>query len=150
MIEWTWRSFAELTLAELYEILRSRQDVFILEQTCLYPDADGLDQDAHHLLGWHVVDGKRRLAAYLRCMAPGAKYAEMSLGRVLTTSSARGGGVGRQLLEQGIAHAERQYPGHRIRIEAQAHLTGFYGGFGFVAQGEPFIEDGIPHIDMLR
>jgi len=150
MIEWQWRSFAELTGAEVYEIMARRQDVFILEQTCFYPDADDLDQGAHHLLGWRLVNGERRLAAYLRCLAPGAKYVEMSLGRVLTTQAARGGGVGRQLLEQGIAHAEHQHPGHRIRIGAQAHLEAFYKSFGFVTISDPYDEDGIMHIDMLK
>lgn len=150
MIEWQWSRFAELSGAEVYEVMARRQDVFILEQACLYPDADGLDQQAHHLLGWQTQDGQRRLAAYLRLLAPGAKYAEMSLGRVLTTQAARGGGSGRLLIAQGIAHAERQYPGHRIKIGAQAQLEAFYGSFGFVTISDPYDEDGIMHIDMLR
>ena len=150
MIEWEWKHFDGLTGAELYEILARRQDVFILEQTCLYPDMDGLDQQAWHLLGWQTGDSGRRLAAYLRCLAPGAKYAEMSLGRVLTTGFARGGGIGRQLLDQGIGHAERQFPGQRIRIGAQRHLERFYASFGFRTVSEPYDEDGIMHIDMLR
>jgi ElaA protein len=149
-IAWQWCSFAALAGRELYAVLAARQDVFILEQQCFYPDMDGLDVDAHHLLGWHAVDGERRLAAYLRCLAPGAKYVEMSLGRVLTTAGARGAGVGYQLLEQGIAHAERQHPGARIRIGAQQHLERFYAGFGFATISEPYDEDGILHIDMLR
>ena len=150
MIDWQWRHFDALSGAEVYEIMARRQDVFILEQTCLYPDADGLDQGAHHLLGWRVDGGQRQLAAYLRCLAPGAKYTEMSLGRVLTTPAARGGGMGRQLMEQGIAHAVRQHPGHRIRIGAQAQLEAFYASFGFVTISAPYDEDGIMHIDMLR
>ncbi len=150
MTEWQWSRFADLSGADLYEVLQKRQDVFILEQTCLYPDMDGLDAGAHHLLGWRIIDGKRALAAYLRVLAPGAKYAEMSLGRVLTAPSARGTGIGRELLAQGIAHAERQYPGQRIRIGAQQHLENFYGGFGFVTCSAPYDEDGIMHIDMLR
>jgi ElaA protein len=150
MIEWQWNRFADLTVAELYEMLALRQQVFVLEQTCLYPDIDGLDPGAHHLLGWRNVDGRRELAASLRCLAPGAKYEEMSLGRVVTSPAARGTGLGRELVAQGIAHAERQHPGHAIRIGAQAHLERFYGGFGFVTVSEPYDEDGIMHIDMLR
>jgi ElaA protein len=150
MTEWQWRSFADLGVADLYQVLQARQDVFILEQTCLYPDMDGLDQQAHHLLGWRVIDGRRTLAAYLRVLAPGAKYVEMSLGRVLTAPAARGTGIGRELLAQGIAHAERQHPGHRTRIGAQQHLERFYAGFGFVTISAPYDEDGILHIDMLR
>ena len=150
MTEWQWSGFAGLTAAELYQVLQTRQDVFILEQTCLYPDMDGLDQDAHHLLGWRVIDGKRQLAAYMRVLAPGAKYVEMSLGRVVTAPAARGTGIGRELLAEGIAHAERQHPGHRIRIGAQQHLEKFYASYGFVTVSEPYDEDGIMHIDMLR
>ena len=148
--EWQLRHFDELSNAELYLVLAQRQQVFVLEQQCLYNDFDGLDQAAHHLLGWRVIGGQRRLAAYLRILAPGAKYAEMSLGRVLTTQAARGSGIGRELLAQGIAHAERLYPGQRIRIGAQAHLAAFYGGFGFAKVSDPYDEDGILHIDMLR
>jgi ElaA protein len=148
--EWQWRHFNELTNVELYTVLAQRQQVFVLEQQCLYSDLDDLDLDAHHLLGWRVIGGRRQLAAYLRVLAPGAKYAEMSLGRVLTTQAARGSGMGRELLAQGILHAERQHPGRRIRIGAQAHLEAFYGAFGFVKVSEPYDEDGILHIDMLR
>ena len=150
MIEWQWSSFAGLAVADLYEMLALRQQVFVLEQTCLYPDIDGLDPDAHHLLGWRTVDGKRELAATLRCLAPGVKYDEMSLGRVVTSPSARGTGLGRELVAQGIACAVRLHPGHAIRIGAQAHLETFYAGFGFRTVSAPYDEDGILHIDMLR
>ena len=150
MIEWQWSSFADLAVADLYEMLALRQQVFVLEQTCLYPDIDGLDPSAHHLLGWRTVDGKRELAATLRCLAPGAKYDEMSLGRVVTSPSTRGTGLGRELVAQGIACAEQLHPGHAIRIGAQAHLETFYAGFGFRTVSAPYDEDGIPHIDMLR
>jgi ElaA protein len=150
MTEWQWRSFAQLSNQELYQLLAQRQQVFVLEQQCLYDDFDGLDLEAHHLLGWRVIDGRRELAAYLRCLAPGAKYTEMSLGRVLTAQAARGAGIGRELVAQGIAHAERQHPGHRIRIGAQRHLEPFYASFGFLTISAPYDEDGIMHIDMLR
>jgi ElaA protein len=150
MIEWQWSSFADLTPAQLYEMLALRQQVFVLEQTCLYPDIDGLDPGAHHLLGWREVDGKRTLAATLRCLAPGAKYEEMSIGRVVTSPSTRGTGLGRELVAQGVAHAVRLHPGHAIRIGAQAHLEDFYKSYGFVTVSDPYDEDGIQHIDMLR
>ena len=150
MTEWQWRSFAELSNDALYQVLAQRQRVFVLEQACLYNDFDGLDLDAHHLLGWRVIDGRRQLAAYLRCLAPGAKYTEMSLGRVLTTSEARGAGVGRELLAQGIRHAELLHPGHAIKIGAQQYLEAFYASFGFVTISAPYQEDDITHVDMLR
>ncbi len=148
--DWQWRSFAELSSHDLYEMLAQRQQVFVLEQQCLYNDFDGLDYAAHHLLGWRTVDGRRLLAAYLRCLAPGAKYTEMSLGRVLTTKAARGTGIGRELLAQGIAHAERRHPGQPIKVQAQRYLEAFYAGFGFVTISTPYDEDGIMHVDMLR
>jgi ElaA protein len=150
MTEWQWRSFAELSNADLYEVLAQRQHVFVVEQQCLYDDFDGLDAGAHHLLGWRTIDGRRQLAGYLRCLAPGAKYTEMSLGRVLTARAARGTGIGRELLAQGILHAERQHPGHSIRIGAQQYLEAFYAGFGFMTVSAPYDEDGILHVDMLR
>jgi ElaA protein len=150
MIEWQWRSFHELTNAQVYEVLAQRQKVFVLEQQCFYDDFDGLDIDAHHLLGWQTSGGKRELVAYLRCLAPGAKYKEMSLGRVLTTMPVRRTGAGRELLRVGIEYAERQHPGHRIRIGAQQYLEKFYQGFGFETISAPYDEDGIMHIDMLR
>ena len=149
-MDWQWQSFAQLSGTELYEVLAARQHVFVLEQKCLYLDIDGLDPGAHHLLGWHPVNGKRGLAAYLRCLAPGAKYAEMALGRVLTTTGSRGAGIGLELMAKGIACAQQQHPGQRIRISAQAYLERFYAGFGFVVTSAPYDEDGILHIDMLR
>lgn len=149
-IDWQFSRFADLSPFDLYEVLAQRQNVFILEQTCLYPDIDGHDLEAHHLLGWRSVDGKRSLAAYLRVLAPGAKYDEMSIGRVITTPAARGTGAGRALLDEGIRQAEALYPGHRIRIGAQQYLERFYGSFGFQTVSAPYDEDGIMHIDMLR
>lgn len=150
MIEWQYSSFAALSPAELYAVLAQRQQVFVLEQACLYPDIDGLDANAHHLLGWRIEDGGRELAAYLRVLAPGAKYEEASLGRVMTTQAARGLGIGRELVARGVGYVEQLYPGHRIRIGAQAYLEKFYQGFGFSTISEPYDEDGIMHIDMLR
>jgi len=150
MIDWQWQAFEDIPRSDLYQVLQHRQQVFMLEQQCLYPDMDGYDQHAHHLMAWRMVDGERQLAAYLRCLAPGEKYTEMSLGRVLTTAAARGTGIGRQLLEQGIRHAEALHPGHHFRIGAQAHLEKFYASFGFKTVTAPYDEDGIMHIDMVR
>jgi len=150
MIDWQWLAFDEIPRRDWYEVARQRQQVFILEQACLYPDLDGYDFDCHHLMAWRQEDGKRQLAAYLRCLPPGLKYEEMSLGRVLTTQAARGGGIGRELLAQGIRRAEAQHPGHAFRIGAQQYLEKFYAGFGFQTVTAPYDEDGIMHIDMVR
>jgi ElaA protein len=95
-------------------------------------------------------DGERSLAAYLRCVPPGVKYAEASLGRVLTSETARGTGIGGQLLEEGVRRAEALHPGSGIRISAQLYLKRFYEGFGFRTTSDVYDEDGIPHIEMLR
>lgn len=150
MIEWQRQAFKDMAAADLYQVLYHRQQVFVLEQKCLYPDIDNYDQDAHHLTAWIVKDGQRELAACLRVIAPGVKYTEMSLGRILSTQAARGSGVGRQLVAQGIAYAEALYPGHACRIGAQQYLEQFYGSFGFKTVSEPYDEDGIMHIEMVR
>lgn len=150
MIEWHWLAFDDIPRADWYEVLRQRQAVFILEQTCLYPDIDGCDPVCHHLMGWREIDGVRTLVAYLRCVPPGVKFDEMSLGRVLTTQAGRGAGVGRELLAKAIPLAEQLHPGLRFRIGAQAHLEKFYASFGFQTVTAPYDEDGIMHVDMVR
>jgi ElaA protein len=150
MIEWQRQAFKDMAAADLYQVLYHRQQVFVLEQKCLYPDIDNYDQDAHHLTAWIAKDGKRELAACLRVIAPGVKYREMSLGRILSTQAARGTGIGRQLVAQGITYAESLYPGHACRIGAQQYLEQFYGSFGFKTVSEPYDEDGIMHVEMVR
>lgn len=147
---WQWRAFDELAPDALYAVMAARQQVFILEQQCLFPDLDGLDAGARHLLGWRTIDGQRQLAAYLRLLAPGVKYPEASIGRVLTTAAARGSGAGRALLAEGTAGADRQYPRHANRIGAQLYLEQFYTQFGYATITAPYEEDGIMHVDMLR
>lgn len=150
MIEWHWLAFDDIPRADWYEVLRQRQAVFILEQTCLYPDIDGCDPVCHHLMGWREINGVRTLVAYLRCVPPDVKFDEMSLGRVLTTQAGRGAGVGRELLAKAIPLAEQLHPGQRFRIGAQAHLEKFYASFGFQTVTAPYDEDGIMHVDMVR
>jgi ElaA protein len=149
-IEWQWSSFEALSKDDLYEILERRQEVFVIEQNCIFPDIDHIDQQAFHLLGWKHNGTERQLVAYLRCVFPGVKYPEVSLGRVLSTSAVRGTGIGREMMTQALTHTERQYPGMRIRISAQQYLEAFYGSFGFITMSAPYDEDGIPHVEMLR
>jgi ElaA protein len=148
MIEWQWSAYAALSKPDLYAIIQQRQQVFILEQRCLYADLDGLDLAAWHLLGWQGFGQGRELVAYLRCLPPGVRYPEPSLGRILTSQSVRGTGIGREIVARGIEHAARLYPSHPIRIAAQFHLQAFYAGFGFVPISEAYDEDGIRHLDM--
>lgn len=145
-IDWRFLSFDEFTLRELYDMLQLRSEVFVVEQTCIFQDIDGADPQAMHLLG--SVDGK--LVAYVRCFAAGIKFAEASIGRVITAKSWRGGGTGHVLMRQAISSLQKHWGPQAIRIGAQAHLEKFYGQHGFVDTGIAYIEDGIPHIEMLR
>lgn len=144
--QWQWCAFDELSTAALYAVLAARASVFVVEQACAYQDLDGYDPKAGHLIAWR--DGQ--VAAYLRTFGPGIKYAEPSLGRVLSTQPFRGTGVGREVVARGLQVLERLYPGCSVRISAQAYLARFYGSFGFGTQSGPYLEDGIPHLDMLR
>ena len=151
MLRWQWSTFSELTVLDLYELLRLRQEVFIIEQNCPYPDADGKDVYAHHLLGWNASPpGHPELLAYLRVLPPGVSYPELSMGRIVTAPAVRGSGMGKMLMEEGFRRIESAYGKQPIRISAQAHLKRFYELFGFYQVSEPYDEDGILHIEMLR
>jgi ElaA protein len=145
-VAWHWSRFEQLGLQGLYDVLALRQRVFILEQGP-YLDADGLDQHAWHLQG---RDADGRLLAYLRVVDPGFKYDEPSIGRVVTAPEARGTGMGRLLVAEGVAGCDRLWPGRAVRISAQAHLQRYYGAVGFETVGAEYLEDGIPHVEMLR
>lgn len=119
----------------------------MVEQNCAFLEMDGLDLDAVHVIGWA---GDNKVAAYLRIVAPGVKFAEPSLGRVITTKEFRCGGAGKMLIAEGIRQLERIYPGQAIRIGAQAYLEKFYGSFGFQTVTDVYLEDDIPHLDMVR
>lgn len=145
-LQWTWAEFSALTLPEFFEAACLRQAVFVVEQHCPYPDLDALDPVSWHLFG---RDADGQLLAYLRLVPPGLKYAEPSLGRVVTANAARGQGLGHPLIAEGLAQSARLWPQLGNRIGAQAHLQAFYGQHGFVAASEIYDEDGIPHLDML-
>lgn len=147
-VNWRWCRFNDLTVFELHDIYRARQQVFGLEQNCVYLDIDGFDEASFHLAGW--TSGERLLLAYARLADPGSKYVEPSMGRVITVASARGTGLGRELVRRVIRHSDEAFPGQGIRISAQARLETFYTEAGFVAVGKPHLEDGIPHIEMFR
>jgi ElaA protein len=144
--DWQWSAFDALTPAALYAVLAARSAVFVVEQACAYQDLDGYDARADHLVAWH--DGE--VAACCRVFAPGVKYAEASIGRVLTTAAFRRTGAGRQLLARALQRVDAVYAGHGTRISAQAYLERFYAAFGFATVSAPYMEDGIPHVEMLR
>ncbi len=145
-MNWVWSRFAELGVDGLYDALALRCRVFILEQGP-YLDPDGLDRQSWHLLG---RDEAGVLQAYLRVVDPGLKYTEPSIGRVITAPEVRGSGLGRVLMAEGVRRCQQAWPGQGIRISAQAHLARWYGTHGFQTVGETYLEDDIPHVEMLR
>ena len=145
----TWRClpFASFSAAELYDVLQLRSAVFVVEQTCVFQDMDGLDPICQHLLG---QDESGRLLAYARLVPAGVAFAETSVGRVITAPAARGTALGHRLMAQACTQVAQMWGEQPIRIGAQAHLQGFYGQHGFVTDSAEYMEDGIAHVEMLR
>jgi len=136
------KSFSQLTIDELYELLRVRSEVFVVEQNCVYQDLDGDDQPSIHL--WLTVEGK--VVALARVCPAGTHMKEVSIGRVITTE--RGKGFGRQIMLHAIDAAIEHFNAERIDIEAQEYAKGFYESVGFKQSSDPFMLDGIPHVKM--
>ncbi|MNI02234.1 putative N-acetyltransferase YjcF [compost metagenome] len=147
-IEWVCKHHSDLGKEQLYAILQLRDEVFVVEQKCIYQDIDGqdLEGDTCHLMGW---DGDR-LVAYLRLLDPELQGGDVVIGRVVTAPLGRGKGLGHIMMEKALVQAEKRWPETPIYLSAQAHLQGYYGQYGFVVAGEEFVEDGIPHIGMRR
>lgn len=145
-LQWKCKHFNELSAAELYSILRLRTEVFILEQSCLYQDVDGKDVKSYHVF---AEGSNGEVLAYARVLPPGVSYTEASIGRVVTSPKVRGAGTGKELMKKVMSMMAREFPGKAIRISAQSYLIKFYSGFGFVPQGEDYLEDDIPHRQML-
>ncbi len=146
-MNFTIKPFNELSVDELYEIIRLRNEVFVVEQDCPYQDADGKDKIAMHVF-CSTNDGS--VLAYCRLLPPGISYQECSIGRVVNAQSARDTGLGRKLMQTAISYIEDVWKYAAIRISAQQYLEAFYSSLGFVTQSEPYLEDGIPHVEMLR
>jgi ElaA protein len=145
-IQWQLKSFEELTPHQLYQLLRLRSDVFVVEQQCIFLDMDNKDQQCYHLLGWKG----ELLAASTRLVPPGISYPEMSIGRVVSSPQVRGTGIGRNLMEVSIKACYDLWGSAPIRIGAQCYLEKFYQSLGFEPEGEIYLEDGIPHIEMVK
>ena len=142
-MEYVVKRYDELTLDELYEILRIRCAVFVVEQNCPYQDIDGKDRGAVHV----YLKDEDRILAYLRVLDRGVSFNEVSLGRVISTERLKGYGM--MVLQEGIKAAKERFNADAIRIEAQVQASGFYEKAGFVKEGDVFLEDGIPHIEMI-
>jgi len=144
-MKWTIKSFNELTNNELYELLKLRVDVFVVEQACVYPEIDGHDQNSLHLFS--TADGE--IMAYARLVPAGEKYEQASIGRVIVAPAKRKLGLGRGLIEKAITTITEAWQVDEIKLQAQSHLENFYGSFGFQATSEVYDDGGVPHVDML-
>lgn len=143
---WKSKAWDQLTRDEMYAIVSSRIEVFVIEQNCPYQDCDDKDQHSHHL--W-AEDLAGNVCAYLRVVHPGVSYKEISIGRVLTSASHRRTGLGRELMKRGMEMILAGFGQVPVRISAQVYLSDFYSDFGFCIVGEGYLEDNIPHIEML-
>ncbi|MDP2263819.1 MAG: GNAT family N-acetyltransferase [Hydrogenophaga sp.] len=149
-IQWRCLPFGALLPHTLYALLRLRAEVFVVEQACAFQDLDDADQACLHLLGETPGADGPRLLAYTRLAPAGLKYTEASIGRVVTTASTRGSGLGHALMHESVRQLQHLWGTQPIRIGAQAHLQGFYREHGFVPDGALYVEDGIDHIEMIR
>lgn len=145
MINWVCKPFSELSVYELYTMLRLRNEVFVAEQNCVYQDADNKDQNCFHLCGRM----NETLIAYARLVPPGISFNEVSIGRILTSPASRGNGSGKMLMQQAIAFCRQIFGNQNIRIGAQFYLKRFYESFGFVQCSGKYVEDNIIHIEMI-
>ena len=145
-IQWLLKRFDELTPHQLYAILQLRNEVFVVEQNCVFQDADDKDQGCWHLMGF----SNDRLVAYTRLVPPGVIYDIASIGRVVTSPSARATGLGRQLMKKSIDVVNELFGDGPIKIGAQLYLKKFYESFGFEQVSDTYLEDGIPHIYMRK
>ncbi len=144
-ISWILKKFDTLSIAELYAIMQLRNEVFVVEQNCVYQDADDKDQVSWHFCGWDDT----QLAAYTRIIPQGFSYTEASIGRVVTALAYRTAGLGRELMEKSIEHTFGKFNCTEIKIGAQVYLTRFYTSLGFIQCSNEYLEDGIPHIEMI-
>ena len=144
-LNWTLKKFDDLTAAELYAIMQLRNEVFVVEQNCVYQDADNKDVKCFHFMGWDNAT----LVAYTRIIPQGISYTQASIGRVVTNPKYRGTGAGRELMQLSINHTYKLFNCTAIKIGAQLYLKKFYESLGFVQCSQQYLEDNIPHIEML-
>ncbi len=142
----TVKAFHDLTVNELYDLLKLRSEVFVVEQNCVFLDQDDKDQKCHHLL----LYSEGHLVGYSRLVPAGLSYQEISIGRVVSSPAVRGKGLGKQVMERSIQSCQELFGFEDIRIGAQTYALGFYSALGFVTDGDTYDEDGIEHIEMVR
>lgn len=150
MLLWQFTRFDDLPIRDWYAASATRVDVFVMEQNCPFQDNDFADFHSWHLLGWQTKNGGRELVAYCRIVDPGVKFDEPSIGRVVTARTFRNHGYGKNLMAEALRRHDSLYPGLPNRIGAQQRLENFYNGFGYKTVSDTYLEDGIPHVEMLR
>ena len=146
---WKWHTFSELTTEELYTILKLRQEIFVVEQQCIYLDCDNFDKSSYHLAGWKKDRETCELLAYLRVMYPQKTNQLPRIGRLLVHSKMRQRGLGNLLIHKALQHIHLHQPGVKVQISAQAYLINFYKALGFQVTSDIYEEDNIPHVDMI-
>ncbi len=144
-MEWKLKAFDEMSIDELYNILRERVDVFVVEQQCAYREIDNFDQSSYHL---YACEGEE-IAAYARILPAGTAYQELSIGRVLVKESYRGRGFATELMTKALDFIREELKGESVRLQAQEYLLHFYSSFGFEKISGVYLDEGIPHADML-
>lgn len=145
-MNWLFKKFDELSPLELYSILQLRNEVFVVEQNCVFQDADNKDQLSYHLMGWK----EDVLVAYTRIIPAGVAYAEASIGRVVTSPAIRKTGLGKELMQVSLEKIYQLFGNITVRIGAQLYLEKFYSSLGFQSTGKQYLEDGIPHVEMIK
>lgn len=145
-MEWKLKQFNELTLSELYQILKSRVDIFVVEQECPYPEIDGIDPECIHLF----KKDQDKIVAYARLVPKDILYPYPSIGRIIVDLDYRKFGYGRELLNRAISVITEEWGEKEIKLHGQVYLREFYQSFGFQEVSDPYLEDGIPHVDMIR
>lgn len=146
-MQWRCLKFSELSTTQLYQLIKLRVDVFVVEQNCPYPELDDKDHqdDVYHLLGYQ----REQLVACARLLPPDISYPQVSIGRIASSQAYRRHGVGKQLLTEALQQCDRLWPQQDIQIGAQVYLINFYQNFGFIRNSDDYLEDNIPHVDML-
>lgn len=144
-MNWELKKFEDLKTEDIYKILKIRNEVFIVEQLCPYQDCDGKDENAYHL----YLEDKGKIIAYLRILKKGVSYDQISIGRVLVHKDYRGKGIARKLMLKALNFIDVNLNEREVKIQAQSYLVNFYGSLGFKKTSEEYLEDDIPHIDML-
>ena len=147
-LKWNCNRFNQLNTDELYELIKFRIDIFVVEQSCAYPELDVKDRaiDTHHLVAYQNSE----IIAYARLLPPGASYPDSSIGRFAVNATQRRQGIGSLLMQKCLQQMSILWANHDIRVSAQAHLKEFYERFEFIQTSDIYLEDGIPHIEMLK